>query len=308
MNKELISAYRWNRLHSAGNAYPRKRGPNPAHEALRRAREDVANGKRRYLPPIYPAVTWQPGKPGLAYVENIERAGLREVGRVMPECGRDGIWDSRGNCGWYTNAHGETFRDGTGLAWGVVYQLPGRDGKARFVAGYVMGDCDGGPMVDFGTVYEENCRAEYFTVPGPGSVRYGSWSYSDNPLEMDAAREAAYAADSMAQRAAEEEREWQTAWEAGSRFADLGETVDGLKSDIRDLLAERKAAKAHAATYPTICQMLHQAVADKLESIADARRDREKLKSGDFESLIFYPDARLRAAFNEGAGESVFQV
>lgn len=43
-----------------------------------------------------------------------------------------------GNRGWYTNADGETWRDGSGLARGIV----GRLTHSRFIAGYHWGDND----------------------------------------------------------------------------------------------------------------------------------------------------------------------
>ena len=85
-----------------------------------------------------------------------EGHGLREVGDVRPDCGgRNGVFQSGGRpVGFYCNPWAESFKDGSGLAWGVVYQLPARRGVSRFVAGYQFGGVDGGPSLDFGTVYE----------------------------------------------------------------------------------------------------------------------------------------------------------
>lgn len=308
-DENLVSAYRWHRFHACGNAYPRK-GPNPAKEALARARQDVANGTRRYPSSVSPAVSWQPDKPGFAFVESIEGAGLREVGRVMPECdGRNGIWDTSGKCGWHTDPHGDTFKDGTGLAWGVVYQLPGRDGKARFVAGYVMGgDSDDLPIIDFRNVYEENCRADYCTVPGPGTERYGYWSWESNPRDMSAARDAARAADQMAERAAEKEREYNNAWQAGNLFADLGEEIKRQRESVRALLSERRKAMASGedgAGFKAICDVIRRSVSSSLADIQGARDKRAKLAKGepvDYCHGFYTGDKTLRDAFAEGAG------
>ena len=62
---------------------------------------------------------------------------------------------------FYCNPWAKVFlEDGSGLAWGVVYRLPARRGVSRFVAGYQFGGVDGGPSLDFGTVYKSSSRRE----------------------------------------------------------------------------------------------------------------------------------------------------
>ena len=292
----LQSAYRFQRNTRLGSGFV---PIGQAVAAIARARRDVANGTVRYPRDNYAAVCWQSGKPGIAYVQSIMGAGLRHVGDVVANCGgRNGYWHTRnGRAGWYTDPHGDSYKDGTGLCWGVVYQLPGRDGMARFVAGYVMGGCsDENPTIDFSYIHES---------PTDYSAQ-----------DCDAAIDAARAADSMAERAAEAEREYQTAWSAGSLFAVLGDDIATQRKAALALFKERRLAKAvglSGDTYGAICEALRAAIASAVSTIEKAREKRAQLASGDYDRpgmpLYFSTrDAALREAFNEGAGETVLPV
>lgn len=317
-NEALLDAYKFHRRNRAKASRPSIMN---ATQALQYAREDVEAGKRRYPSESGPAVSWQENEnprssERLAYVESPEKAGLRFVGRVMADCGgRNGIWDTRDDSGWHTDPHGDVFKDGTGLCYGLVYQLPGKGGKARFVAGYQFGGCDGGPMIDFGTVFEEPAAELVFG-------RYGNyWSWQDNPREMDAALTAARSADHMAKREAEKEREYQTAWQAGSLYAQTKLEIAEHKADIRRYLASRRELKAEAARiglhldapkFAPLCDMIRSAVSGCIAELQEARAKMEKLASGDYETShcylgFFTGEERLRDAFNEGAGETVLK-
>lgn len=276
--------------------------------AITKARADVAAGKARYpsdgrhaapfkgLP--YPAVSWSDETPGLAHVSDPDAAGLRFVGAVETESRRGDCWQrTEGAGGWYTDPHGDVFRDGSGLCYGVVYQLPGRAGAARFVAGYVYGGTDGGPSLDLATIYtESDCRA---------------FGYVTGPRELDAARDAAGAADSMAQRAAEAEREYQTAWQAGRLWAERGEEIEAAKAAASALLSERKAARAKGLGegFPALCAAIRGQVSSLVADIAKAREERAALLSGEaagFELYWFTGEEHLQAAFCEAAGIDAF--
>ena len=201
--EELKAAYKWHKQNPRGARLNATDGTlcGAAMVALVKARRDAAEGKRRYpssKPNVqpWPAVSWQPGRPHIGYVDDPARIGLREVGRVNAEADSRNLWNRRADeTGWYTDPFGDVFKDGTGLCWGVVYQLAGRDGKARFVAGYQMGGTDGGPTLDFGNIYE--------------STESDAWT---RVTELKAAREAAYAADSMANPFGNAEATWNAAW------------------------------------------------------------------------------------------------
>lgn len=297
LNPALVSAYRF---HRAYGRTCRKSQPHfSAADALRFAREDVAAGKARYPhdgKPV-PAVSWARGdEPLRGYVQSIEGAGLRHVGDVVGDCGgRNGLWNNRSDRGgWYTDPHGDVFKDGTGLCWGVVYQLPARDGKARFVPGYIFGGCsDDLPTIDFATVYEEDARG----------------GYNDNPQDYEAAKRAASDADAMASQAAEAERDYQSAYGAGSRYADLGAQIAEWRKGILALGKDRRAAKG-SGSFPAICEAVRKAMSGLADDIAEARKERAALASGEGygrESWCSFwtGENRLREAFNEGAGTSV---
>lgn len=310
LSKALISAYRFHRSNPF-RAYGDTR--RPAEIALAKAREDVAAGKQRYAVspwsrPVKP-VNWAPvEKPTvdgvgswfnpfpakrerLAYVENPGSVGLRLVGEVVPECGgRNGWFNSGESSGWFTDPFGDVFRDGTGLVWGVVYQLPARDGKTRFVAGYQFGGTDAGPTLDFGSIFigdDGNCSDE---------------RSAGNPAARDAAR----VADQMASHAADEEREYQTAYAAGSRYAEYQAELDGARDEFRRLNVERRAfnrqfSSAIVQTSET-CKLMRRRLLELADRVQEIREERRTLASGDYEKLSFSPDARLKAAFCEAAG------
>jgi len=247
-----------------------------ARRALSAARRDIENGTRRY-----------PGQVRSMH-RNSESDGLRYVGRVVPDTPRGAIWDSRGNCGWHTDPSGDVFKDGSGLCFGVVYQLPGRNGESRFAAGYEFGGMDGGPTLDLTRVFTEP-RGDYDT----------------SPADLDAARDAARHADALAKAAAESEREYQTAWRAGSNYAQEGEEIESARRDLLDILKERRALKGTQA--PALCAAIRSQVQALLRTIQHARKTRAKLAKGDSSDLYFWPgDARLQSAFCDGAGLETF--
>ena len=186
--------------------------------------------------------------------------------------------------GWYDNPHGESFRDGSGLCFGVVCRLPGRKGMARFVAGYQFGGHEGGPTLDLSTVYE--------------SPADSSW---ETP---DAMRDAARAADELARVAAEEEKEYQTAWGAGSAYADKLESEEAARAEALAILKERRAARAaDPGAYPALCAAIRGKVESLVELIRESREERATLANGDSDPFYFWTgEERLRAAFCEGAG------
>ncbi len=309
ISAEPKTAYAFQRHTAARRACPRKAGPNPAIEAIAAARADLAayaaalaTGDtkaaarvRRYAPSA-PCLSYQSESPRgerLAHVDKPEAFGLRLVGRVVPESygGRD-TWDSRESCGWHTDPFGDIFRDGTGLCYGLVYQFPARDGRARFVAGYEFGGCDGGPTLDLGRVYEgergDNCS--YDGAPG-------------NPAARDAAR----SADSMAQRAAEKEREYETGWQLGRIWEEAREEATAARKGALALLAERRAARRMGDGFPAVCAAIRGQVRLALAAITTARETMRKAIEGDGpHGLCVYMGTDEKAAFCDAPGLATF--
>lgn len=258
---------------------------------------------RLYLPSPA-ALTWQADATGaaarrgerLAYVERPESFGLRHVGNVEAEShgGRD-AFSNRDSCGWYTDPYGDVFKDGTGLVWGVVYQLPARNGCARFVAGYQFGGTDSGPTLDLGNVYTSE------------SGRGLNCSY-EGAQGHDDARDAARAADSMAERAAEQEREYQTAWALGNVYAEAAQEARDARTAALALLKERREAKAKAGgLLPAICAAIRDSVAGHVETIREARDTMAKALEGEGpHGLCVYMGDDEKAAFCEAAGLDSF--
>lgn len=173
---------------------------------------------------------------------------------------------------------------------GVVYQLPARNGVARFVAGiddpYNTAADDGGAAYISLEIYEsEPCRDAWET----------------DAADLDACRDAASAADGIAERYAEDAREYDTAWQAGNQARDKSEEIRTLKAELRETLRERRELKEDPARGKAL-SIVELAAWCAIDNIQQARTEIDELRSGDHGDLIFYPDERLSAAFNEGFG------
>jgi len=195
--------------------------------------------------------------------------------------------------GWFTDSdiYDEVYR-------GAVIQLPARHGRARFVPAYLE-SCNGGFVVSTarGAICEADPVAErelqrryigkQYWTPEMESESY--W----NECAMESARnEAARDADSMAEHAAEREREYQDAWREGSDFASLGDDIQAARREALTILAERRAVKGTDA--PTLCAVIRAKVESLLSDIQEAREKREELRD------TWRPE-NLQTAFNEGA-------
>lgn len=274
-NENLLSAFRFHRSRTRAARKWQAPAPNPAWDALNLARRDVAAGTARYSSSPwargFPPVNSRPDSDGTYFIQDPESVGLRlqYEGRELP--GID-------HGGWYTNPYGESFRDGSGLCYGAIFLLPGKGGKARAVAGYKHGGQEG-YCVDLGTVYTvtaDDLRPELATV--------------------------ARVADSMAEHAGAAEREYQTAWQAGTHYADTVSELSELRQELLEVLAARRASGFSVSRKTLIAT-----VSRFLESICELKEKARNLREGDYENLMFYTgDSRLQSAFCEGAGLSAF--
>ena len=185
---------------------------------------------------------------------------------------------SRGeSCSYCCDPSGDVFKDGSGLVFGVVAQLSAKDGRARFVPGSRFGGHDDAGTFDLSDIYTADGR--------------------DDESAQDARKDAARAANELARLAAEQESAYQEAWQAGAAWADAGETIARNRAKVRDLLAERRAARETTppALFPNLCDLIRAKVADLLEQVADARKERADLADS------IYGESH-RSAFCEGAG------
>ena len=272
MNSDLIAAYKYWRQTLRGNAA----------RALELARIDIAAGKRRYPHSSRHAAPGAAfagyGTKSMRWCESPADIGLRFVGYADKLARID-------HTGWFA----DEFQDST--VRGVVYQLTARNGRPIYVSGYDnadngAADANGPAAIDFGTLWEGEAGD----------------SYNNDP---QGARAAARHADSLAERMAEESREYDRAWQAGSQWAERGEEIASERRDMLALLAERRHAKAAGESYPTICARIASTIEAGLDRIRELRGERAALVAGNGPDFWGVYDAELRAAFNEGAGQVV---
>lgn len=288
MQHDLKTAFRYH-FHNGLNAWPEKAN-GIAVECLKRARADIEVGKTRYFDSYICRA--HKDSNGMIYLgDKPENFGLRLVGRVQPDAGRHGIWETRSNMRHASGYYADCYQ--SEVCYGLVYQLPGRNGQARFVAAYDFSDRDGGLVFDFSQVFTENAHA------------YG---YPTSAQDFDAAIDAARHADSLASAAAEEEREYSTAWQAGQQWSEEQEAVRQARQEALAILKERRAARGQEA-FLALCKAIRAQVESLLETIQEARDKAAKLAGGEYGELYFWQgDKRLQGAFCEGAGIQSFPV
>lgn len=264
---------------AAGQVEPKRYAPEgvalaAAREAERKALAALSRARAyapRDLKPSAPGghCSGYFGNGRFYYLESDDGAGVFRDVKAAHDC--EGGPD---HTGFYTNPHGEAFRDGSGLCWGVVAVLPGRDGAPQFLPGYQFGGQDCGVSIDLEQV---------------------------TTCERDAARRA----DSLAENAAESEKEYQSAWGAGQCWADLSEQVATARGEALAILKERREAQraADGAELPALCGAIRAQVSGLCDTIREARESMAELAGGGADSYWFYTgESRLRAAFCEGAG------
>lgn len=129
-------------------------------------------------------------------------------GELLPEQYCDEVSRGIRHTGWFTNADGETFRDGSGKARGIVVTLPTRPGfpDGVFLAGYYWGD---------------NCERVVW------------------PDCFNDADDCARTADGYAETFAEKEREYQTIWREARDVEDENENAF---TRLRECIALRNRA------------------------------------------------------------------
>jgi hypothetical protein len=284
MEQELINAYKWQRERSNNAKLHQRRSAVAAWSALKQARLDVLSKTSRY-PGNQQFKRNKPFESGgykLEWMEQPEHFGLRFVGYADEIATRNyGYGGGIDHTGWYTRHEDyyETLR-------GAVFQLPARNGRPVYVAGYV--EMEGDKPIN------GNSAAICLS-----SIVYGEESHEKEHISYDeAARECARVADSIAKEVAETQREYDEAWQNGQRYSDLGEEVAEMRKHCLALIKEIKAqGKAFA---PAICETLKAHVSSYVRDIQEAREKREKLKDAVYNWQY--------AAFNEGAGEKVFSL
>lgn len=204
---------------------------HPAAIALSKARDDAAAGRKHYGG-RKPSIEFDP--PGAAYGERHCRWTEHAASGLRLVGFADEIDKSIRHTGWYTDEYGdrETVR-------GVVYRLPARNGVSRYAYGYAD--------------------------PWNSGAAFLSFDPCDD--EQDAARWA----DHMAERMAEEEREYQANFSAGQRAAEAQNTIASCREHTRAIVREMKAARRQGlAGSSAICARLRTDIEQLREESAEA--------------------------------------
>lgn len=211
------------------------------------------------------------------WVQNPESLGWRMVG-FADEINPRGIQHR----GWYADANqDETYR-------GVVYLLPGKRGLTRLMVGYVD---------------SENPDSAVLQNHIEATLRVDAWYGHGTLNHLDELCSAAYAADHLAETAAERARDYDTAWQAGARYASNRDEIKALRKQARSFVF---AARDNVKANPTICEALTERVQQCREQVHDLIDECRELARGDASGLCFWPgDKELANAFNEGASADV---
>ncbi len=162
--------------------------------------------------------------------------------------------------GWFTNEFQEE------KLRGVVYQLPARKGKAQFIAGYTDPCNDDCARIDFNNIYDDE-------------------------------NEAARAADRIAEKTAESEREYNEAWQAGNDYAEKGEELSTIRKATIELLQAIKNKQSE----PVICKAIRSQINSQLAEYSELKNKRADLIdrfNASYQRAIWH-------AFNDGAGNQI---
>lgn len=239
--------------------YHRSKG-RPASSAIIFARGDVAVGRDRhaysYPKPLNQGWGNARADDGSVWIEDLSAAGLRLVDYADKLA-------KLGHTGWYTsddNELGESLR-------GVVVHMAARNGSPRYLAGYEDPNNPGSYRLDASEIFAGN------TVQ--------PWQTPEH--------DAALAADSFAERSAEQERDYNRAWQAGRRFEDLAEEVATTRRSLLSLIMEAKATCKAGRLGPALRAAIGDKITDGLNAIRKARAKRARL----FDDLAARPVGRV---------------
>lgn len=146
--------------------------------------------------------------------------------------------------GWYVDEHQEEkYRGG-------VWLLPARNGKSIFIAGYVDPHNEGAAFIELTPIIDDEIQA-------------------------------AYRADSIAEREAENEREYQEVSSAHFRYNELADEIKTERRDLLDLLCELKVLRSGLPPMKenAICKALRKQVANARYAIRTLQEQRAKILS-----------------------------
>jgi hypothetical protein len=169
--------------------------------------------------------------------------------------------------GWWA----DSFQDSTYRA--AIFRLTGHDGRERFLSGYIGSDDDTGAVVDFSHVHPDT-------------------------------RAAALAADRIAEKAAEEAREYCAAYQSGVAWREALDEVAKSRNEFKVLVQTRRLVQNEKAR-----EVLLAAARAQLRIRREAQAEMRRLAAGDGDkhgNFHFWAgDHYLREAFDQGAEQNV---
>lgn len=248
--------------------YRRHNGRVPASRAIIDARADVAANRVHHPRPVKWSRFGAVDTMGARWTDDPKANGFRFVGTAF-----DLIGNPRGATGWFTDI------DQSEKTFGEVWRLPSRNGRPLYVAAIIDPDNNG--------------RAFFL---GKHDVEYGSIGGEDDDTPRDVAR----FADSRAERYAENEREYQTAWQAGNRWREAKEERGEVRRRLLALIAETRKACPSLDQFAAIKATIRDTIERGREEMSDLLDRMDRLAEGDEKYFEFYPSPRLVDAFNEG--------
>lgn len=216
-----------------------------------------------------------PESDGLRWIERPAHMGLRFVGFCdeLSQRGRNS------HQGWYTDSDGtgETLR-------GAVWQVPARNGKPVYVAGYREGTLHGRDWRDTATNDDSGAgcidmRTLYIGTASDSDYYKLKRAYGTGKTE------AASHADSIAERAAESACEYNDAWRDGSQYEGLREVIADARREALELFKNMRRARRSGfvmtsdglAVETPICRALRRQISELVDRISEARRERAEL-------------------------------
>lgn len=209
-----------------------------ARRALEYARDDARNNVKRY--------------PSSTHYTSVVNSPFRSGSTMLRWIERsesiglrlvgfsDEISRSIDHNGWYTSE----FCDET--LHGIVFQWPSRHGVERYVYGYADPDNEGAAALCFDVTDDKDDAARW--------------------------------ADSIAEYAAGEEREYQASSSARLQFDELANDISDTRKSALRLIAELKAKRRALCDAPAIIAALRSDIEQMLDSIREARERRATLE------------------------------
>ncbi len=177
------------------------------------------------------------GEQSMRWIESPEAVGLRFVGKAHDVARNNGALRAIDHTGWYVDEYQDN------LVCGVVYQLSGRGGQPRYLAGHADPWNDGAACLSFDEIFGD---------------------------EMEAARRA----DRIAELMAEGERKHACRCSNEARAEEIPDEIHSELMTARALLQDYRRIPVHLIAARAV---ISQRIASLRRVVADLREERQTL-------------------------------